>query len=112
MLIKLLGQICRMFIKSCLPAYPNGRIQIKRQLSFPSTRPSPRRRRRRASSLGTNELVETSSIGCLGVAVEKQCSVVGIGETARVKFLEIGCKVVNSLRVQELLSSQLFIHTI
>lgn len=110
MLIKLLGQICRMFIEPCLPTYTDGRIQIKRQFSFPSASPSSWRRRRRTSGLSTNELVEKCSVGCLGVAVEKECSVVGIGETARVKFLQIGREVMNSLCIEELPSCQIFIH--
>jgi len=94
----LLGKIDSMFEVACLPANSNGCLQIKWEvvgiiLILP----------RFSRICGLDEVIQTRNIPQLGVCVEKEGSVIGIGETSCMELLQICGEVMNLLGVKELI---------
>jgi hypothetical protein len=87
-----------MLKKSRLPTYPDGRVEIERELLLRPGLAGPDR-------LGLDEAVEPVTVTCLGVAVKQEGGMVWVGQASGMEFLEVGREVVYPLRVKELRKS-------
>jgi hypothetical protein len=77
----LLRQIRRMLEIPCLPAHSDCCIQIERQLIWIP---------RVSSGLCLDEAIQAIDVLELGVGVQEECRVVGIGDAESVQLLQVG----------------------